>query len=451
MGSRKLIDGFKTIGFAYGFGSDRIPANVEVHDGKVKLILIEIGDDLESFFSSQSAPLPDVVQFISSDIRLNLSSLSLIREKSELLTNLRTKIYDCGRVIRTSSDINHNQIHGMSSELEGFDRWAEQYAISQHLDIKDSPQTTYTYIMKAQIKEPILLGSSFNVEIGSGFIAPSPTEYSTKYTIHNLAKLHTETDDLKPWEEHRQVHQMIQDLLCLAYGYPCTLQIKEILRRDNQDFLPDSGDSNGKFYWHEAFDYSFGRTRRFEPRKDIGTIEPLFKLSDTSTPAIGEWIDNFSKWSRPTWVAVESIFQPHLAAESRMLLLGSAMEALGYAIWLYDENDGNSDSCGALRCKGERAGCLKPGCNRPNAVGYFKRVAKSLPWEDLKISSDLSVEAWAIEFNRVYKGCKHADNPLPGGLEANKRAREGLLVMRCWLAKKLGVSNEILIKNTQLT
>lgn len=237
--------------------------------------------------------------------------------------------------------------------------------------------------------------------------------------------------------------------MCLVYGYPCELRLKEILRRNNQPGLPEGQDPNGKYDWHEAFSKNFGRSRKIEQRKDISEVKPLFKLSDTSPDDVENWIENFDKWSRPTWIAVESIFQNRLAAETRMLLMGSALEALGYAIWLYEENDGNSESCGKPRCKGRKHGCSQPGCNKPTAVGYFERAAKTLPWTSLEISEETTPLEWAKSFNTVYKGCKHADNELPDSLESHDRADEGLLIIRCWLAKKLGVEDETLIVNME--
>lgn len=431
MSSRKLVDGFKAMGFASGFSDSELPANLEVRNGKIELTLLLLSEDPFELFSEKKGSIPDLVLFLSTDVKVNLSKLHVSRQKSELFSGLRTKTFNAGRAVCTQSTIAHSQIHGMISELEGFDRWAEQQSISRGLLPSDNQDESPTVILKAQVQQPVLLGSSFNVQANAGFTLPAETAYSTSYTIHNVASLRSQTADLKSWDEHQQVHRMIQDLVCLAYGYPCSIRLKEILRTDNQPYLPEDGpETSGKYYWHEAFENNFGRSRDVKTRKEIKDFDPLFRLSDTHPDDMENWIENFDKWSRPTWIAVESIFQPHLAAESRMLLIGSAMEALGYAIWLYDEHDG-----------------VMPPDRKPSAPGYFERVAKTLPWGDLKIAGQITPEEWARSFNTVYKGCKHADNPLPDGVEAFDCAQEGLMVIRCWIAKKLGVSDEILIKN----
>lgn len=190
---------------------------------------------------------------------------------------------------------------------------------------------------------------------------------------------------------------------------------------------------NGVYLRREVHYRNFGRTRYIEPRKDFSKAEPLFLLSDTAEGAVAAWLEEPEKWSHPTWIAVETIFQPYLAAESLLIQIGVALEALGYAIWLYEENGG-----------------VVPAGRKPSATGYFRRVAEKFPFSDLDISGERTAKAWAEAFNETYRGCKHADNPLPDGLEAHRRAKQGLNVIRCWLAKKLGVSDETLIKNKNI-
>ena len=448
MNNRKLVDGFKAMGFAVGFGDKEVPANLEVRDNKIELTLLLLSRNPFDILSEEKEPVPGSILFSSTEVKVNLSKLRVSRQKSEIFSGIRVKTFIVKKAVCTAEDIDHNQIHGMTSELEGFDRWAEQQSIFTNLILGGSQGEPPKFMLKAEVQQPVLLGSSFNVQANAGFMFPAPTAYSTSYTIHNVATLRSQTADLKAWEEHQQIHRMIQDLVCLVYGYPCSMRLKEVLRTDNQPYLSeDTQETSDKYYWHESFERNFGRSHYLEPRKEIKDYKPLFRLSDTNPADMESWIENFDKWSRPTWIAVESIFQPHLAPESRMLLIGSAMEALGYAIWLYEENGGDSESCGKGRCRGSRSGCHKPGCNKPNATGYFERAAKELPWEGLNISREESIQSWGFEFNRIYKGCKHADNPLPDGTEAFDRANEGLTVIRCWLAKKLGVSDEVLIDN----
>lgn len=313
--------------------------------------------------------------------------------------------------------MSYEEVNGVSSTLEGFPGWAEVTAIEQSLTLASDGTEPLTVCLKAQAKDSVDIGTQFNVSATAGFTAPKLDPYQLEYVYRNRTALRTETSELMTWNEHMQVHRMMQDLLCLVYNYPCELSLSDAYRKDDQPELDTV--SKEVYLWHEVHYKNFGRTRHVEPRKDFGKTKPLFLLSDTAEGAVATWLDDFEKWSRPAWIAVETIFQPYLAAESRLIQIGVALEALGYAIWLYEEHSG-----------------VMPAGRSPSATGYFRRVAEKLPFSDLDISSERTAKAWAEAFNETYRSSKHADNPLPDGLEAHRRAGQGLAVIRCWLAKK---------------
>ncbi|GAA1047080.1 hypothetical protein [Rothia amarae] len=306
MATEKLVDGLNAFGYAYGFGEEKIPANLEIKGEEVELTLLQM-NKRDDFFSDTRDEIPATVMFRSTEVTVNLSQLRERRSKMQLFTGLQTKTYRCGRAVHTVADIDHKHIHGMRSEIEGFDRWANQFAISQQVELDSETNGFKAYTMKAQLRDAISLGSRLNVEVGSGFTIPSSARYSTTYSLHNIATLETRTDELCSWEEHRQVHRMIQDLLCLAYGYPCSLELKKVLRDDNQPKLSAEIKSSGKRVWNESKEEDFGRQRWFEPYKDFSKTQPLFSLEDTDADKLSVWIDEFEKWSRPTWIAVESM------------------------------------------------------------------------------------------------------------------------------------------------
>lgn len=71
----------------------------------------------------------------------------------------------------------------------------------------------------------------------------------------------------------------------------------------------------------------------------------------------------------------------------------------------------------------------------------------SLGFVPEQVVGNSSTDEWCKEFNRAYKGVKHADNSLPDPLDAFHRAQEGLTLIRCWLGVELGVSSDVLAKN----
>lgn len=430
MAKRKLEPGFQAFGHVYGIADVVLPGHYEIDTGgKALLTILEVSGDLTSIVRKDTeVAAPELLQFRGLDLSAALSELRSIGRAINFSSRNTELRFTVGRTVATSADLSYEEVNGISSTLEGFPGWAKVTAIEQSILLSDDGTESPTVCLKAQAKDSVDIGTRFNVSATTRFTAPKLDPYQLEYVYRNRTALRTETSELVTWNEHMQVHRMMQDLLCLVYNYPCELSLSDAYRKDDQPELDTV--SKEVYLWHEVHYKNFGRIRHIEPRKDFSKAKSLFLLSDTTENAVATWLDEFEKWSRSTWIAVETIFQPYLAAESRLIQIGVALEALGYAIWLYEENGG-----------------VMPAGRRPSATGYFRRVAEKLPFSDLDISSERTAKSWAEAFNEVYKGCKHADNPLSDGLEAHRRAEQGLAVIRCWLAKKLGVVDETLIEN----
>ena len=450
MAKRKLEPGFQAFGHVYGIANVVLPGHYEIDTGgKALLTILEVSGDLTSIVRKDTeVAAPELLQFRGLDLSAALSELRSIGRAINFSSRNTELRFTVGRTVATSADLSYEEVNGVSSTLEGFPGWAEVTAIEQSLILSNDRMEPPAVCLKAQAKDSVNIGTLFNVSVTTGFTAPKLDPYQLEYVYRNRTALRTETPELVTWNEHMQVHRMVQDLLCLVYNYPCELSLSDAYRKDDQQELDTA--SEEIYLWHEVHYENFGRTRHVEPCKDFSKVKPLFLLSDTADGAVATWLDEFEKWSRPTWIAVETIFQPYLAAESRMIQIAVALEALGYATWKYEENNGDDSTCGKAWCKGthEKTNpCEKPGCNLPYATGYFRKIAETIPFADLDIAEEKKPDEWAKAFNQVYKGCKHADNPLPDGLEAHRRAEQGLAVIRCWMAKNLGVSNETLIEN----
>ena len=430
MTKRKLEPGLQAFGHVYGIADVALPGHYEIDtEGEALLTILEVSGDLTSIArEGTEVAAPELLQFRGVNFSAALSELRPTGRASNFSSRNTELRFTVGRTVATSADLSYEEVNGVSSTLEGFSRWAEVTAIEQSLILSSDGTKPPTACLKAQAKDSVDIGTRFNVSATTGFTAPKLDPYQLEYVYRNLTALRTETPELVAWNEHMQVHRTMQGLLCLVYNYPCELSLSDTYRKDDQPELETVEEE--VYLWHEVHYKNFSRTRHVEPRKDFSKANPLFLLSDTADGAVATWLDEFEKWSRPTWIAVETIFHPYLAAESRLIQIGVALEALGYAIWLYEENGG-----------------VMPAGRRPSATGYFRRVAEKLPFSDLDISSERTAKDWAEAFNETYIGCKHADNPLPDGLEAYEHAIQGLAIIRCWLAKNLGVSNETLIEN----
>jgi hypothetical protein len=211
---------------------------------------------------------------------------------------------------------------------------------------------------------------------------------------------------------------MIQDLMCLAYAYPCSSVMKSVMRHDDQGL---NGKKDRRRLWPEAFQPTFGRgDRSHDPLDDR---EPFFYLDETEPFRVAAWLNGYEAWSRPTWIAVTTLFQRNSTVEAQLLQVGVALEALGYAIW---------------------RGANPSASTTPSYPALLKVVTDKVGIASATIYGKAKrANLWRDAFNRAFKGAKHADNPPVTPNIAYERAQQGFLLIRCWLALELGVDRKL--------
>lgn len=314
--------------------------------------------------------------------------------------------------------VDYSSIHGMSSTVDGLATWTGRTPVTQQIAFDKANQHVNELTITAKNLEPLRLGGPLNLELTTSY-THSPRPKGGVYQISTALDVRTRSQDALDWDVHARTHRMIQDLMCLVYGRPALSRISKVMREDDQEF--ETGDERRQ--WREAYEPAFGRSARGIERL-TDDDKPLFYFDDVDPKTVTAWLAADDLWSRPTWIGVTPLFHADLPVESRLLQVAVALEALGAAIAERDR--------------------IKP----PKTFeGLLKLVWESLGFVPERIVGSSSTAEWSKEFNRVYKGVKHADNSLPDPLDAFHRAQEGLTLIRCWLGVELGVSSEVLAKN----
>ena len=113
----------------------------------------------------------------------------------------------------------------------------------------------------------------------------------------------------------------------------------------------------------------------------------MFLFEDVDLGLMGNWLDEFSHWSRPTWIAVSSMFQEGSVIEVELLQMGVALEALGYAIW---KKEIEGSACSSVRT--------------PQYHQLLKKVTNLALPPDFELREGMSLGSWRGEFNRAFKG-----------------------------------------------
>lgn len=308
-------------------------------------------------------------------------------------------------------------INGMKTEVQGLARWAKMTAVETRLQFaKDGGVDELTLAAKNLPSHE--LGGSFALKLMTSY-SHQPHPKDGVYTITGRLTVETRTHSRRPWSTHVSQHRMIQDLMCLAYSYPCASVMKAAMRHDDQQFQTPN---DPRRWWPEVFEPTFGRGERSE--EPLGDREPLFYLDETDPFRVTAWLNGFETWSRPTWIAVTTLFQRNSTVEAQLLQVGVALEALGYAIWCNMDTRSNKTPSyrELLKVVTDSVGVANPAIYGPS-----RRAG-----------------TWRDRFNRAFKGVKHADKTPVSGREAITLAQQGFLLIRCWLALELGVERRLL-------
>lgn len=320
--------------------------------------------------------------------------------------------------------VDYASVNGMQSEVDGLAKWSRRTPVTTNVMYDDERKRFDRLQLEAKNLDPLPLGGPLGLELNTSFRhAPHPK--NGVYTISTGLTVYTRSRDLVDWGTHALTHGMIQDLMCLVYGRPCAARLTAVMREDDQDTVP----KDHRRWWKPAYQPTFGRGsgQAIELPEEA---RPLFYYDDADPARISAWLEGYEYWSRPTWIAVSTLFHPTLPVESRLLQVGVALEALGFAIL--------SKSRGTLS-------------RTPSYETLLKAVMDPLiDVVGAVIGEATKASAWRRDFYAAFKGAKHADNPLPEGRDAEQKAREGFTLIRCWLAAALGVSSGHVAENLRL-
>ncbi len=373
----------------------------------------------DAFDLDSKLPLPDPLVARDGQGWLTLHEARSSGASASSLAHSEQRIRYRFAIATGSNGVAYSKINGLRSEVEGLSRWAKMTAVETRVHFKDGEGVTGLELSAKNMPNHVL-GGPFDLRLATSY-SHRPRPKNGVFTITDLLTVETRTRSRRSWDDHSAQHRMIQDLMCLVYGFPCAAVMKSAMRHDDQ---PIDTKVNRRRWWPEAFEPTFGRgDRSHEPLDDR---EPLFYLDETDPVRVSAWLTGFQQWSRPTWIAVTTLFQKNSTVESQLLQIGVALEALGYAIW----RQANPTSK-----------------KTPSYPDLLKVVTDTVGVASIAVyGKSKRADLWREQFNRAFKGAKHADNAPVTSNEAIYAARQGFLLIRCWLALELGVSKTLLRK-----
>ncbi|MBK8295139.1 MAG: hypothetical protein IPK93_10340 [Solirubrobacterales bacterium] len=308
-----------------------------------------------------------------------------------------------------SSSLNLERVHGIRTELPGLTVWSGISSIST--EVTRGQETTVNIV--AEAPEEIRLDQRNNLTLRPDFRVPPPRQDGS-VKADNIVQLVTSKKTPSGWSDLLESHLAIRELLVVSAWEQFGFSKLSVSRLDDSE-MTMAGDEVGPT-WREV------RTHRLRQHKDWSTRPRfLFTLSDIGTQGVAKWITLRRRFGRAVSALVSVSDQQDAFWETRLMLTGVALEALGYQL--------------ALDAGGKDLNDRKQ-LPFPKALELVLEELPLLPFPD--------ADAWVERAKRCNSGIKHPDNPMPDSLEVANTQRENLLVLRLWIAGRLGCPKGVL-------
>lgn len=311
----------------------------------------------------------------------------------------------------------YSEINGLTSKIDGLAEWAKMWPTETEIEFNDKQNKPIGMSVKAKNLPPKHLPGELSPQLETYFVH-KPAEYDEVTSISGALVYRTHSESLTSWQDHETSHQMMADLMTLAYGRACRFTITSAWRKDDE--VLRNGETVKR--WKDAFAPS---ERREEAPVKItpSTTSPLFHLEELNSDKLGDWLSSKSPWRRALNIAVSTYFSKNLTSEMKYINVAIALEALGFSI---GKERGTSNK--QLRTFNDQVAQIVKLVGEPTV---------SL------ITKSSTPERWTTDAGNAYNGLKHANRKATDWRVAEEKAEEGLTLIRAWAAIELGVDAEL--------
>lgn len=305
--------------------------------------------------------------------------------------------------------LKYERINGLRAEIPGLAQWTRIKSV-QTTPTTDKDGRVQRVDVKLDSPPAIRLSRSMNLTLLPSWRTSYPDKVGT-FAAHDVVQLQTEKRRVTSWEEHLDGHLGLRDLLVVSAWHPFGFS-RLWAHRDDDPETVLSGDLIGP-RWAEAITYRL--------RQHVDWVKDprfLFTFDDVGTAGVHRWLKLRRQYIRAIQPLIAIADRKDAFWETRMVQSGIALEALGYQL------------------------AVDSGRNPSKKVTYKTALDHLL--DDLVYNPISDVEDWKGRSTACYMGVKHADRSLPDSLVLANTLRENLLLLRLWIAGRLGVGSATL-------
>lgn len=303
--------------------------------------------------------------------------------------------------VHGGTNLKYDRINGLRTRIQGMAEWFNLSLPEWDL-VRTPAGTVHGVQVTARSKADVVVADRLGLSLELGFQS-EPVEHGTLVT--GLPSLKTRGEDDAPWEDHLKVHRLVADLLAVAAGEEVAFEAAWAIR-DDDPAVAIAGNELGPV-WCRA------TVPSLHLRVPTDRLNFLFTSADLAGDAVSRWLALDESHFHRALDHVRGTFRSRFDyVESRFGLIAMAVEHLGHAIGVEQEKWPGSSQASYR----DKATCL----------------ADSLPGF---VRAD-----WPARMAQLNRALKHADHGEPDPTELIDATRETQLVLRSWVAIRLGMS-----------
>lgn len=298
-----------------------------------------------------------------------------------------------------TENLKYDLINGMRTESRAFLRWVKKSATRI---IEGADESGRVQSARADA-ESIRVSQKLNMtmrRLRRSTPVPGGHDVREPLAFQSLAQ------DPRHWNEHLQLHVAVLNLVSIAAWKNCAFRALYVNRVDDPNM--------GVERWAEVVTHVL-------PGDDMTDCDGhfLFTYGDMAEGDIDEWFRLYEIYGRALSYLIRILRSGYTWSTSSAVMSGIALEQLGYLIEV--EN----------------------GRNKQISFNH----ALDVVLDDMYMVPLESKEDWKECCKKVYMGAKHGNRPEPDHLMTLNILRENLLVLRYWIAQRLGVPGDVLNQN----
>lgn len=311
---------------------------------------------------------------------------------------------------------NFERVNGVRTEIPGLAEWTGISSRRTEVTSDKANRTVeYTITMRSPAAQRLARSKNLTLRPSWRSSAPAPGTIAT----HDVIQIETTAKKPQAWDGLLAPHRAVQDLLSLSawrqFGFS---QIEiGVAEQPSRHETPATTGDNKIMVWSEVVTH---RLRLADTAPE--GIRFLFDLADIGAPGVQRWLRLRSKHERALLPLIGIIDERGLFVETRVSQTGIAIEALGFQLASEGANGSKLNSRGQITYNDAMEAILA----------------------DMPVVPVPDVAAWKDRSRQSYMGVKHADNQTPDIVTLANAYRENALVLRYWVAGRLGCSADTL-------